>query len=311
MPMKTPLPDANTTLSKLAERFAGKEGLRRLIELMRRQQLTEGKPDIAERLARVAQIQGYAAGDLVIHQNEVDTDIFFILSGSVTVSPNGRDDTIRKSGSHVGEMSAIDPAARRSSTVRANEPTLLAKVSESDFTKIADAHPSIWRNLAREMSDRLRQRVEKVSQRKQVPRICIASTSESLELAEQLKASLAGDTLDVNIWSDGIFTAGLTNIEALEIELLRADFAILLLSPDDEVTSRGVVSVAPRDNIILELGLFVGALGRRRALMVQPKNTKLKLPTDLLGLVSIRYSGSSVQEAAPSINDIVAELGCR
>jgi CRP/FNR family cyclic AMP-dependent transcriptional regulator len=124
--MKIAPPDANTTLKKLAERFAGEEGLRRLIELMRRQQLTEGKPDIAERLARVAQIQGYAAGDLAIHQNEVDTDIFFIMSGAVTVSPNGRDDTIRKSGSHVGEMSAIDPAARRSSTVRANEPTLFS-----------------------------------------------------------------------------------------------------------------------------------------------------------------------------------------
>lgn len=84
----------------------------------------------------------------------------------------------------------------------------------------------------------------------------------------------------------------------------------MLLSPD-EVTSRGLVNAAPRDNIILELGLFVGALGRRRALMVQPEKTKLKLPTDLLGVIAIRYPDSSVQEATPSIQDIIAELGCR
>ncbi|MET4173615.1 putative nucleotide-binding protein [Bradyrhizobium sp. LA6.1] len=97
--------------------------------------------------------------------------------------------------------------------------------------------------------------MEKVTQRTMMPRIFVASTSESLALAETLKAALFDISDDVNIWAEGIFVPGLTNIEALELELLRADFAILLLSPDDEVTSRGTVSAAPRDNLILELGL--------------------------------------------------------
>ena len=296
---------------QLADRFAGEEGLRRLTDLLRRQAITEGKVELAEKLARAAQVAGYGADRTIIQQDALDTDIYFILSGSVTISPNGRDDTVRKAGSHIGEMSAIDPAARRSSCVKANELTLLAKVTESDFTKIADAHPFVWRSLARELSDRLRQRVEKVTVRARVPRIFIASTSENLALAQRLKQALSGTSSDVNIWTDGIFVAGLTNIEALELELTRADFAILLLSPDDEVKSRGANSLAPRDNVILELGLFAGALGRRRALMVQPAKTSLKLPTDLLGVIPIKYSGDVVEDAASEVGKIVAELGCR
>ncbi|MET4173616.1 CRP-like cAMP-binding protein [Bradyrhizobium sp. LA6.1] len=130
----------STALQQLAERFAGREGLRRLADLLRRQSIADGKPDLAEKLALVAEVKGYMADEIIIEQNQVDTDVFFILSGSVTISPNGRSDTVRKAGSHVGEMSAIDPAARRSSTVKANELTLVAKVSESDFSAIADAY---------------------------------------------------------------------------------------------------------------------------------------------------------------------------
>jgi CRP/FNR family cyclic AMP-dependent transcriptional regulator len=96
-----------------------------------------------------------------------------------------------------------------------------------------------------------------------------------LQTAKALKLSLEADPYDVNIWTDGIFTPGLTNIEALEQELSEADFAILLLSPNDRVFSRLKFFSAPRDNLILELGLFIGAIGRTRALMVQPQGRKL------------------------------------
>jgi predicted nucleotide-binding protein len=219
---------------------------------MCRQTLVQGKEDIADLLATLAVIQPYDPGDVIIQQDGTDTDIFFILSGSVTVSPNRRDDTVRPAGTHVGEMATIDPAARRSATVRANEPTVVARVTEANFSRVANSHPFIWRYLAREMSDRLRQRVAKVPPRRPNARVFIASSREALNIAESLETALTGDPVDVKIWTEGIFVAGLTNIEALEAELLRADFAVLLLSPDDEVISRGVTSQAPRDNLILD-----------------------------------------------------------
>lgn len=82
--------DSSLTAKKIAARFEGPEGARLLCDIIQRQPLTGGKPDIVEQLAYVAKIEPYETSEIIIQQDEVDTDIFFILSGSVTVSPNRR-----------------------------------------------------------------------------------------------------------------------------------------------------------------------------------------------------------------------------
>jgi len=301
-----------TTAARLAARFIGADGRRLLCDALLKQPLVQGKEDAAELLSGLAVIQSYEGGATIIPQGGMDTDIFFVLVGSIIVSPNGRDDTIRLAGTHVGEMTTIDPSARRSVTVRANETTVLARISEPDFSNVARVHPSIWRYLAREMADRLRQRVAKVPARKQNPRVFIASSSEGLHAAAALQMSLNDGTLEAALWTDGIFVPGMTNIEALEAELVRADFAVLLLSPDDQVVSRNIANDAPRDNLILELGLFAGALGRRRAIMVRPQGTNMKLPTDLLGVIALTYSsGDDMSTVAAELRAVIASLGPR
>jgi CRP-like cAMP-binding protein len=235
---------APSIATAMAARFEGPEGVRHLRDILLRQPLVEGKDDVAEEFAAVAVIQSYETNAVIIVQDGTDTDIFLILAGSVTVSPNNRDDTVRTAGTHVGEMATIDPAARRSATVRAREPSVVARITEADFSRIASTRPHIWRYLAREMADRLRQRVTKVAVRKPVSRVFIGSSSEALKTAEALQSALVSDLIEVTLWTQNIFTASLTNIEALEAELIRADFAVLILSPDDQVTSRSASTPA-------------------------------------------------------------------
>jgi CRP/FNR family cyclic AMP-dependent transcriptional regulator len=304
--------DPPPTAAAMAARFEGPEGARHLRDVLLRQPLVEGKDDVAEEFAAVAVIQSYETNAIVIVQDGIDTDIFLILTGSVTVSPNNRDDTVRTAGTHVGEMATIDPTARRSATVRAREPSVLARITEADFSRTASTRPHIWRYLAREMADRLRQRVAKVTVRKPVSRVFIGSSSEALNTAEALQAALVSDLIEVKLWTQDIFTASLTNVEALEAELIRADFAVLILSADDQVTSRSASTPAPRDNVILELGLFVGAIGRRRTIMVCPDGVTLKLPTDFLGVNPIRYStADDMGPVAEQLRPIFASLGTR
>lgn len=71
------------------------------------------------------------------------------------------------------------------------------------------------------------------------------------------------------------------------------DFAILVASPDDTTTSRGSTSPAVRDNVILELGLFIGVLGRDRAYLLLTGDARL--PSDivdsrLLSIPSVRMA---------------------
>ena len=49
-------------------------------------------------------------------------------------------------------------------------------------------------------------------------------------------------------------------MESLERELDQSDFAIAIAQPDDLTESRGEAKPTPRDNVIFELGFFMGRL---------------------------------------------------
>src|SRR5512132_3487482 len=116
-------------------------------------------------------------------------------------------------------------------------------------------------------------------------RIFIASASEGLDVANAIR-DILGSNMDfeAKVWNQRTFKPSMTFIEALEAELAQSDFAVLTLTPDDQTESRGKISMTPRDNVLFELGLFMGRLGRERTYFVCDKNQDLKIPTDLLSV---------------------------
>jgi predicted nucleotide-binding protein len=107
----------------------------------------------------------------------------------------------------------------------------------------------------------------------------------------------------VKIWEKGIFNAGPTPIEDLVRIVAECDFGIMIVTPDDKVVSRGENHNAPRDNVVFELGLLIGAIGRHRTFIVSPRKADIKIPTDLLGVTTLAYDNtkSSWQESEISI----------
>ncbi len=115
------------------------------------------------------------------------------------------------------------------------------------------------------------------------PRVFVGSSSEGLEIAKTIQLNL--DPLaEVTVWSQGVFGLGEGTLESLVACQEQFDFAVLVLSPDDMVNSRGSTSHAPRDNIMFELGLFIGSLGRNRTFAVYDRTADIKLPSDLAGV---------------------------
>jgi hypothetical protein len=62
---------------------------------------------------------------------------------------------------------------------------------------------------------------------------------------------------------------------------------------------------SPRDNVVFEAGLFGGALGIRRTFILHANGAKL--PTDLLGLTSIRYDPDTTPAIVRQINQKLRE----
>lgn len=147
-----------------------------------------------------------------------------------------------------------------------------------------------------------------------VPRVFIASSSEGLRVAKALQTGLQralGDTADVRLWQTE-FGLSRTYIESLEIVAAGADFAVAVFSGDDRVRSRGEAKTAPRDNVIFELGLFIGALGRERSFFVRPRGDALKLPSDLMAVVGASYDvPASARALASALVPCVARIAER
>jgi len=299
-------------------RFQGVDGKRLLVEAIRAQTLVCDEEALASALADAVSLEPVEASTLIICQGAADNDLFFIIDGELAIEVNGREVARRGPGQHVGELALIDPHARRSATVVARRQSLLARIPEAAFSAMAESYPRLWRRIAIEVGERLRQRGDLVPVKRERPELFIGSSKEGLTIAREIQSALRYDAFTVRLWTDRVFGASHFPLEDLETQLKRADFAALLCSPDDHVTSRGYQHEDPRDNIVFELGPFMGALGRHRTLVMAPRGSNLKLPTDLLGLNRVEYATgdptSLAERVAPLCHDVrrlISELGTR
>jgi CRP/FNR family transcriptional regulator, cyclic AMP receptor protein len=271
---------------------------------------------LARRLVSAGSLHEYAAGKTIVRQGDANNDIYLILSGSVGIVINDREIAIRSSGTHVGEMALLDTTARRSATLLTREKTVVIKVSEADVTRIARIYPEFWRRLALVLADRLRERTKFIKEPNSVPIAFIGSSSKAVTCATYIRRALERSNITCRLWTEGVFQLSRTTIEDLIRVSGECDFAVLLLTPDDMTASKGKKKASPRDNVVFELGLFMGAIGRDRTYIVVPEGADLKLPTDLLGITHASYVrghrvsiGDSLRKALSLVRQRIKSLG--
>ncbi len=118
----------------------------------------------------------------------------------------------------------------------------------------------------------------------------IASSSEGINVAYALQALLEHD-VECTIWDQDVFSpSSYTLLDILDI-LNKVDYGIFVFTFDDFLTMRDTGNYVVRDNVILELGIFLGYLGRERCFIIRSEDTEnMHLPTDLLGMETIFYN---------------------
>lgn len=108
------------------------------------------------------------------------------------------------------------------------------------------------------------------------------------------------------IWLDEEPSRGLTLIEKLEVNQQRAAYGIVLLTPDDVGYAKDQESnkqFRARQNVVLELGMLVGLLGRKNVAVLY--KGPLELPSDINGLCYISFNADVAETNVKLVKELV------
>ena len=100
-------------------------------------------------------------------------------------------------------------------------------------------------------------------------------------------------------------SGGLTIIEKFEKYSEDCNIIFVLLTPDDLYTEDG--KSRARQNVILEMGYFLGKLGRKSGRVILLYKGNLELPNDISGLVYINID-NGIEAAGEEIRREIANI---
>lgn len=139
-------------------------------------------------------------------------------------------------------------------------------------------------------------------------RIFIGSSSEELDLAKAAKDILETDgEFEVTVWNEDIWDKAIFKLNSNYLnDLIKAtlqfDFGILIGTQDDKVDVREKEYLQPRDNILFELGLFIGRLGLNNCAFLIDKD--IKVLSDIKGISLARFERGKIQTFLHAIDQI-------
>ncbi|WP_250487000.1 TIR domain-containing protein [Caballeronia sp. GaOx3] len=170
--------------------------------------------------------------------------------------------------------------------------------------------------MASELAQRLLERNDFVNAKRDKVRVFVISSAEALPVVRELQKQFAYDPFVTVPWNQGVFRVASYTLEDIEREIDQCDFAVAIAYGDDVTSSRGNDWPAPRDNVIFELGLSMGRIGRHRAILMEPRGEGVKLPSDMAGIMTIPFVFDPKQDTAakfsPACNmlrDHIMKLG--
>lgn len=139
----------------MLQRFKGPEGHRVFVEALEMQPVIGGRPELANVVCDSSQLESWAPGDSIIENGTPGNEIYFVLSGAVSIQVQGREVAVRQGGEQIGEMALLHPGQPRSATVVAIDETVTARLAEQEFSSwrtttrwCGETWPESWRTAS-------------------------------------------------------------------------------------------------------------------------------------------------------------------
>lgn len=138
-------------------------------------------------------------------------------------------------------------------------------------------------------------------------KIFIGSSAEGIKIANQVKDQInieLGDWIECETWGDGkVFSLNGGTLESLVKASRKYDYGIMLASKDDVLIKRMKIFNVMRDNVLFEMGLFLGSLGLQRAFLITHDRTSLS--SDFNGVTVVKYNDKNI---STTIANVISEI---
>jgi predicted nucleotide-binding protein len=288
----------------MIERYRGREGKRLLHEVLLDQQLVRRHPGIATGLCEQAELMEFREGeDLYVEAAPGKSHLYFVISGSVQVIAKGRAVCELGAGNAFGEFPILDPSLAYTVTIRAVTPAVVARVTDRAFAALAGSFPDVWKNMACSLMRRLMASNDRLAPARK-PCVFIGHGRANAWLRVQ---AFVKDELRLEceaFESESESRAGLTITELIDEMRQKATFAVLVMTAEDATAEGGKRA---RQNVIHEAGLFQGALGTRRALLLLENGVEEF--SNAAGIIPIKFEREHMEPALKQIQAALAREG--
>lgn len=135
------------------------------------------------------------------------------------------------------------------------------------------------------------------------PRVFVASSVEGIDIAYAIQ-ELLEFYAECTVWDQDVFAPSSVSLLDLIKRAQNSDYGVFVFSFDDTVRIREAEEKTVRDNVLFELGLFVGLIGISNCFIVMPRTRDIfHLPSDLAGITPLKYDPNRTD------NNLKAALG--
>jgi hypothetical protein len=138
------------------------------------------------------------------------------------------------------------------------------------------------------------------------PKIFIGSSTAGYEIAEKVKIHLSriGDCF---LWKDaGVWEPNRSTFDNLLRMANYFDFGIFVATADDLTLTNDKMVIEPRDNVILEMALFLGAMGRDKSFLLVEGG--IKLPSDFNGIFMPQFDKNNDASIKSTCQEYIVKI---
>src|SRR5215468_8870233 len=130
-----------------------------------------------------------------------------------------------------------------------------------------------------------------------------SSGGRGVTIAEAVASQIrkdCGEWLECDIWDRGdVFAINRSFLDILLRAAQRYQYGIFVATKDDPTAKKGVSIVEPRDNVIFEMGLFLGSMGISRSFLLVEKG--VSLPSDFEGINVPQFSVEDQESTSKAV----------